>query len=76
MDVLPFPRYNALDEVALELDLENGGTLSAFKNGVRLGVIDSGLEGEFCWMAELGEPGDAVAICHGTLAGTRIVRDE
>ena len=56
------PSYCVCDEVGLELDLENGGTLSAFKNGVRLGVLDSGLEGEFCWMAELGEPGDALAI--------------
>ena len=54
--------YSVCDEVGLELDLENGGTLSAFKNGVRLGVIDSGLEGEFCWMGEFGEPGDALAI--------------
>ena len=54
--------HSACDEVGLGLDLENGGTLSAFKNGVRLGVIDSGLEGGFCWITELGEPRDVLAI--------------
>jgi hypothetical protein len=46
----------------LELDLEHGGTLTAFKNGKLLGVIDRGLKGEFCWMVEVGEPDDAVSI--------------
>ena len=40
--------------VGLLLDLDNG-TLAAFKNGRRLGIMKDGLAGDFCWMAYAGE---------------------
>ena len=52
--------------IGLLLDL-NEGTLAVYKNGRRLGVMKSGLSGEYCWYASLGDNGDTVSIERGTL---------
>ena len=41
--------------IGLLLDL-NEGTLSAFKNGRRLGVMKGGLGGEYCWFVTVTSP--------------------
>ena len=58
-----------LDEVetfGLLLDL-NEGTLTLYKNGRRLGVMKSGLIGEYCWYTTIGFHGSTVSIERGTL---------
>ena len=42
--------------ISLLIDLD-AGTLSVFKNGRRLGIMKSGLSGEYCWMLALGKGG-------------------
>lgn len=50
------------DVLGLMLDLQ-AGSLTAFKNGVNLGVmVSSGLTGPLCWIAELAHGGDSVRI--------------
>ena len=44
--------YDKGDTVGLRLDLDLG-TLTAYKNGTRLGVIATGLSGTFCWGVDL-----------------------
>lgn len=39
-------------KVGLLLDLDEG-TLTVYKDGRRLGVIQDGLTGEYCWFAEI-----------------------
>ncbi|KAL9191121.1 hypothetical protein ACHAXT_000827 [Thalassiosira profunda] len=39
-------------EVGLLLDLDEG-TLAVYKNGRRLGIMQEGLEGEYCWAASV-----------------------
>ena len=64
------PSYSEGDKLGLALDLE-GGTLTAFKNGIRLGVVvpnekvESLGEGPFCWAVDLEGPGSAVRISEG-----------
>ena len=58
-----------LDEdrtVGLLLDLDDG-TLSLYKNGRRLGVMKSGLSGEYCWYTSMGGVDDTMAIERGAL---------
>ena len=40
------------DWIGLLLDIGTG-TLTVFKNGSRLGVMATGLSGEYCWAASL-----------------------
>ena len=68
--------YEAGDVVELELDLRRGldedlaggggGTLTAFKNGERLGVMAAGFakepDTEFCWFAQLASVGSFVTL--------------
>jgi hypothetical protein len=51
------------DRIGLLLDLDQG-SMTMFKNGRRLGVMATGLSGEYCWAALLGW-GSAVRIGAG-----------
>ena len=53
------------DKIGLLLDL-NEGTLTVYKNGRKLGVMKSGLAGEYCWVASMYE-GNGVSIKRGTI---------
>jgi hypothetical protein len=44
------------DRVGLLLDLDQG-TMTAYKNDKRLGVMATGLSGEYCWAVSLYKPG-------------------
>ena len=50
--------------LGLLLDL-NAGTLSAWKNGERMGVIKEGLGGEYCWFVECWSTQEACSIKRG-----------
>ena len=53
-----------LDEdgtIGLLLDLDEG-TLSVYKNRRRLGVMKSGLSGEYCWFTSMSSRGQTVSI--------------
>jgi len=52
-------------EIGILLDLDEG-TLIVYKNRVRLGVIKSGLAGQYCWVVSMWE-GTRVTIKRGTL---------
>ena len=62
--------YEQGDVVGLLLDLDRG-TLTAYKNGGRLGVMVPNAEVAelgacpFCWAVDLFEKGDAVRIARG-----------
>lgn len=64
------PTYCAGDTVGLALDVE-GGTLTAFKNGVWLGILAPNAQspsigaGPFCWAVELEGTGSVVEIADG-----------
>ena len=47
--------------VGMLLDLIKG-TLEVHKNGRRLGVMKTGLSGEYCWFSSMFSPGEAVSI--------------
>ena len=50
------------DCIGLLLDLDEG-SMTAFKNGKRLGIMQtSGLSGEYCWAVTLFLQGDSVRI--------------
>ena len=49
------------DTISLLLDLD-AGSLTVFKNTRRLGVMATGLEGEYCWAVELCHEGDSARI--------------
>jgi len=53
------------DEIGMLLDLDDG-TLSVYKNGRKLGVMKSGLAGQYCWVAALFRGVD-VTIKRGTV---------
>ena len=40
------------DRIGLLLDLDEG-SIAVYLNGVRLGVMDDGLSGEYCWAVSL-----------------------
>ena len=40
------------DEIGMLLDLDEG-TLSVYKNGRKLGVVEKGLAGPYCWVVSL-----------------------
>ena len=52
--------------IGLLLDLDEG-TLTVYKNGRRLGVMKSGLSGEYCWFVSMYEGDSTVSIERGTL---------
>ena len=60
------------DVIGMLLDLDEG-TLSIYKNGRKLGIIENGLAGSYCWVVsllreELVLPrGTSVAIKRGTI---------
>jgi hypothetical protein len=45
------------DRVGLLLDLDDGGSITVFKNDRPLGVMATGLSGEFCWSVVFFRPG-------------------
>ena len=47
MESIPFD-----DEIGLQLDLDDG-TLSVYKNGRKLGVVEKGLAGPYCWVVSM-----------------------
>jgi len=53
------------DEIGLLLDLDEG-TLSVYKNGRKLGVMQSGLAGPYCWVVSI-HMGVQVTIKRGTI---------
>jgi hypothetical protein len=57
------------DRVGLLLDLDQG-SMTVYKNGERLGVMVSGLSGEYCWAVVLGEPGEWLRIAPAILPTT------
>lgn len=45
---------NEGDRIGMLLDLDQGGTMTVYKNGRRLGVmVEKGLAGKYCWAASL-----------------------
>jgi len=61
--------FQVVDTLGLELDLCGAGTLTAFKNNVRLGVLATGLlavqrkvDKTFYWVAEIRGPGGSIMI--------------
>ena len=52
--------------IGLLLDLDEG-TLTVYKNRRRLGVMKSGLSGEYCWYTSMCDCGDTATIERGTL---------
>ena len=60
---VPSPTDGTVDlgTIGLLLDL-NIGTLTVFKNGNWLGVMATGLKGEFCWAIQMYNKGDSVRI--------------
>ena len=53
-------RLNGEGEIGLLLDLMEG-TLTAYMNGTRLGIMKEGLTGEYCWYTRISN-GAAVHI--------------
>jgi hypothetical protein len=51
------------DRIGLLLDLDQS-SMTVYKNDERLGVMATGLSGEYCWAVELGNPGNSVGIEH------------
>lgn len=49
------------DTIGLLLDLDNG-TLTVFRNGEQMGVMATGLSGDYCWAVSLWNPGDSTRI--------------
>ena len=56
---------NGSYKVGMLLDLD-GGTLSVYKNGRKLGVMKRGLAGQYCWVVSLAV-GTQVTIKRGTV---------
>ena len=54
-----------VDEIGMLLDLDEG-TLSVYKNGMKLGVMKRGLAGNYCWVASLHR-GAQVSIKRGSI---------
>jgi len=52
--------------IGLLLDLDEG-TLTVYKNGRKLGIMKSGLTGEYCWYTSMHSRGDTVSIERGAL---------
>ena len=50
-----------VDHIGLLLDLDQG-TMTVYKNDERLGVMATGLSGEYCWAVTLGYPEDSARI--------------
>ncbi|KAL9186798.1 hypothetical protein ACHAXT_010518 [Thalassiosira profunda] len=60
-------RFEKDDTVGLLLDLDEG-TLAVYRNGRRLGVMKSGLAGEYCWGASLAnDPDVSMKISRGAI---------
>jgi hypothetical protein len=49
------------DRIGMLLDLDQG-SMTVYKNDERLGVMATGLSGEYCWAVLLGEDGDSARI--------------
>ena len=58
---IPQPVNGGPPTTGLKLDLDEG-TLTAYKNGHRLGVMMSGLTGEYVWVATLHRSGTTASI--------------
>ena len=43
------------DRIGMLLDYDSGGSMSVYKNDILLGVMQSGLAGEFCWSLEISD---------------------
>ena len=54
------------DTIGLTLDLERG-TMMAFKNDEPLGVMATGLHGEYVWAVEMYRRGDCIRIERGAV---------
>ena len=69
------PTKKQRDRIGLLLDLEEG-TLTVYKNDQRLGVMASGLWGEYCWAAGLrqqyGQMGSSIRISAGQMPEPQI----
>jgi hypothetical protein len=51
------------DRIGMLLDLDQG-SMTVYKNDVRLGVMATGLSGEYCWAVTLFDRGDSARIEH------------
>ena len=49
------------DRIGLLLDLDEG-SIAVYLNGVRLGVMDDGLSGEYCWAVSLWSDSNSARI--------------
>jgi hypothetical protein len=49
------------DRIGMLLDLDQG-SMAVYKNDERLGVMATGLSGEYCWAVAMFAPGDSVRI--------------
>jgi len=49
------------DRIGLLLDLDQG-SMTVYKNDERLGVMATGLSGEYCWAVLLGDRNDSARI--------------
>ena len=56
------------DRIGLLLDL-NQGSMTVYKNDERLGVMATGLSGEYCWTVSMYLPGSSVRIEPAALPG-------
>jgi hypothetical protein len=54
------------DRIALLLDFD-AGTMTAYKNQERLGVMAAGLSGEYSWAVSLHNAGDSARIVHASV---------
>ena len=54
-----------VDEIGMLLDLDEG-TLSVYKNGRKLGIMERGLAGHYCWVVSM-HSGMQVSIKRGTI---------
>jgi len=56
----------APNNIGMLLDLDEG-TLSVYKNGLKLGVMKRGLAGPYCWVASLDNQGAQITIKRGAI---------
>jgi hypothetical protein len=54
------------DRIALLLDFD-AGTMTVYKNDERLGVMATGLSGEYCWAVAMVNAGDSARIVHASV---------
>jgi hypothetical protein len=55
------PAHEEGDRIGMLLDLDQG-TMTVYKNDERLGVMATGLSGEYCWAVDLCQQDDSARI--------------